>query len=166
MNRTKPLKRSTIRRIAKSVAKHASRQPFGVRLPRTELKPGWIYAYCTTDGRIRFGRVVPQNALSIICGSSASVRAAIEITARLSYPSKPGAQDAVLLVPGIPEAEDQMSAVKALSHYIDHVEFCMSRNVEWLKPVSAERRMRILRTALARVSLDALPKYVERLTAV
>lgn len=70
-----------------------------------------IYAYCYASGLIEFGERVPDGALPVFEGEEGYVRKLIEVTARHAY-------DGVsLLVPGVPEAPEQMAAVDALIRF-------------------------------------------------
>lgn len=66
------------------------------------------YAYCDASGLIAFGPSVPEWALPIARGPLNTLRERVEVVARHAYDGHS------LLVPGVPEAEDQMQAVEAL----------------------------------------------------
>jgi len=71
-------------------------------------------AYAYRSGQIEFGNTVPSGALPIIGPDKRSIpRDRIEAGARLAYDGK------TLLVPGIPEAEDDNAAYEAFEKWID-----------------------------------------------
>jgi hypothetical protein len=72
-----------------------------------------IFAYCDAGGVIQFGEAVPEGSLPIVKGEEKDVRELMGVVARHARPRKPG-PDQVLLVPGIPEAENQEKAMDAL----------------------------------------------------
>jgi imidazoleglycerol phosphate synthase glutamine amidotransferase subunit HisH len=81
-------------------------------------------AYCYASGLIEFGRAMPDGALPVARGPAKVLRDFIEVRARHGYrteivngrPTKiPGTE--TLLVPGVPEAPDQMAAVDALTAF-------------------------------------------------
>ncbi|SBW11976.1 hypothetical protein KL86APRO_20381 [uncultured Alphaproteobacteria bacterium] len=69
-------------------------------------------AYCFADGTIEFGPRIPDGALPIAAGPDNTLRREIGVKARLAYNNE------TLLVPGVPEALDQMSGVNALIAWI------------------------------------------------
>ncbi len=78
-------------------------------------------AYCYASGLIEFGRKMPSGALPIARGPGAQLRDFIDAKARHGYKTRkvrgrvtkiPGTD--CLLVPGVPEAPDQLAAVDAL----------------------------------------------------
>lgn len=80
-----------------------------------------MYAYCYASGLIEFGRKTPNGALPIAKGPANDVRDLISVMARHGYKTKvvngrptkvPGSD--CLLVPGVPEAPDQLKAVDNL----------------------------------------------------
>ena len=71
-----------------------------------------MYAFCWATGVISFGEIVPEGAIFIAFGPLKKVRALIWGTARLAYDGH------TFLVPGIPEADDQIEARNALSAYL------------------------------------------------
>lgn len=71
-----------------------------------------MYAYCWAGGVIGFGRTVPKGALPIARGRSKRLRDFIEPVSRHAYDGK------TLLVPGIPEAADQVRGLEALQRFI------------------------------------------------
>lgn len=70
-------------------------------------------AYCFASGKIDFGRKVPDGAILIATGPAATLRSAIGPAARLAYDNN------TLLVPGVPEAENQQKAGDALAGWVD-----------------------------------------------
>lgn len=72
-----------------------------------------MHAYCFASGEILFGRKVPDGAILIATGPAEKLRRAIEPAARLAYDNR------TLLVPGIPEADDQGQAGDALAKWVD-----------------------------------------------
>lgn len=66
------------------------------------------HAYCYADGVILFGRTVPAGALPIADGIESDLHRAIQGSARLAYDNE------TWLVPGVPEAGDQIEGVDAL----------------------------------------------------
>lgn len=67
-----------------------------------------ITAYCWRSGIIEFGPYVPEGAITLAVGEEAVVRDAVDVIARHGY--TPG----VLLVSGVPEAEDSDAACLAV----------------------------------------------------
>jgi len=80
-------------------------------------KPKLLYAYCWQTGRIGFGKSIPKGAIPIAKGKPSALRKAVRVIARESYPSKPGGKDTCLLVPGIPEADNENSRLEALFRF-------------------------------------------------
>lgn len=68
-------------------------------------------AYCWRGGVIEFGPRIPNGALPIDRGTERSVRGRVEPLARRAY------QVGVLLVPGIPEAENDVAALEAYERF-------------------------------------------------
>jgi hypothetical protein len=82
--------------------------------------------YCFANGVIKFSHQqkfkIPNGALLICKGPKRKqIHDAIEVLARESYPTKRGGKDTCLLVPGIPEAKDQMEALDALIYFAERV---------------------------------------------
>lgn len=80
-----------------------------------------LRAYCYASGQIEFGRKMPDGALPVARGPAKILRDFIDSRARHGYSTKlvdgrptkiPGTE--TLLVPGIPEAPDQVAAGDAL----------------------------------------------------
>jgi hypothetical protein len=65
-------------------------------------------AFCYASGRIEFGRSLPGGTLPIAIGPAKKVREFMCARARHAYDGE------TLLVPGVPEAANQMDAVDAL----------------------------------------------------
>jgi hypothetical protein len=84
-----------------------------------------IRAYCYASGLIGFGTKIPKGALVIARGPEQPLREFIEVNARHGYrtklvngrPSKIRGSD-TLLVPGLPEAENQHAALDALHRWM------------------------------------------------
>jgi len=70
-----------------------------------------IYAFCWAGGQIEFGRRIPDGALPIMRGAESIVRETMSVAARHAY------DGVTLLVPGVPEAPNQMAAVDALIRF-------------------------------------------------
>ncbi|ELW7372145.1 TPA: host nuclease inhibitor protein [Yersinia enterocolitica] len=70
-----------------------------------------LIAYAWASGLIQFGKKLPKGALPIITGQENEVRETIDILARHSRTNNS------LLVPGIPEAANQHSAMDALIYF-------------------------------------------------
>lgn len=75
-----------------------------------------MIAYAYASGLIEFGSRVPVGALPIITGPAKHVRQIISATSRHSRDSEE------MLVPGVPEAKDQIAGVDALIRYTNWVE--------------------------------------------
>lgn len=73
-------------------------------------------AYAWSNGRIDFGQRVPKGALVVCIGKAKKVRHVITATARLAY------DGVTLLVPGVPEAENEDAALDALIAYCNWIE--------------------------------------------
>lgn len=67
-----------------------------------------MHAYCYRGGEIAFGQKVPSGAILLVTGKARLVRERVSARTRLSYDNR------TLLVPGIPEAEDDAAAEAAL----------------------------------------------------
>lgn len=91
-------------------------------MTRYKSKPGKITAYCHAGGAIRFTSLkrplVPIGALPILGGEPKKLRALVVATARHAYDGK------TLLVPGIPEADNQSAKLDALFRYRDWLMNC------------------------------------------
>jgi hypothetical protein len=70
-------------------------------------------AFCYASGLIGFGRRLPPGALPIARGAARALRAHITAHARHAYPPSVS-----LLVPGVPEANDQQAALAALDVFL------------------------------------------------
>lgn len=77
--------------------------------------PATFHAYCWANGLIQIGRAVPANAIRICSGSRYRVSKLMVATARHGM----GGWTGKLLVPGIPEAENQRAAGDALKAFIN-----------------------------------------------
>lgn len=80
-----------------------------------------VFAWAWQSGLIEFGRVVPEGALKFATGIDTALQERVGVLARHGQ----GKSDGKLLVPGIPEAEDEQAQVDAL---IAWVEWCAKRN--------------------------------------
>jgi hypothetical protein len=83
-----------------------------------------MHAYCYASGLIEFGRKIPDGALPVARGPAKVLRDFIEAVARHGYKTArvkgrlskvPGTD--CLLVPGVPEAPNQIAAVDALTAF-------------------------------------------------
>jgi len=75
-----------------------------------------LFAYCGRSGQIQFDHKVPDGFFELARGQGNVVRKVIEETAQLAGDNK------TLLVPGMPEAEDDYAAVLKACHYIRRLE--------------------------------------------
>lgn len=73
-------------------------------------------AYCFASGEIGFSRSIPDGALPIARGPAKLLRQKVCAVARHAYDGE------TLLVPGIPEAPDQLAAVDALVRFREWIE--------------------------------------------
>lgn len=87
-----------------------------------------IRAFCYASGLIEFGRSVPAGAIVIARGPAEPLREFIAGKARHGYRTRkvrgrvtkiPGTES--LLVPGVPEAPNQIVGAKALRHWCDWI---------------------------------------------
>jgi hypothetical protein len=79
-----------------------------------------IRAYAFASGHIGFGRNIPAGATVIARGAAEKLKPFIRQNARITSPPAPirGIPDAQwLLVPGMPEAESKLGAVKAFENW-------------------------------------------------
>jgi hypothetical protein len=70
-----------------------------------------MFAYCYRGGDIHFGEQVPAGAIELMRGSDNIVKGRITVRARHAYDGK------TLLVPGVPEAEDEFGAEQAVEQF-------------------------------------------------
>ena len=68
-------------------------------------------AYCWRSGVLEFGQRIPDGALPVDHGTERSVRRRVEVLARHAYDGQ------TLLVPGIPEAQDDDEALSAYERF-------------------------------------------------
>jgi hypothetical protein len=94
----------------------------GAMTPGMKEKTMKIIAYAYASGVIEFGEQTPEDALAIASGPETKLREAIGGLAR--HGREPG----VLLVPGIPEAEDQPEAIDHLIVFRRRVERFLGRD--------------------------------------
>ena len=80
-----------------------------------------VFAWAWQSGLIEFGRVVPEGALKFATGIDTALQSRVAVLARHGQ----GKSDGKLLVPGIPEAEDENAQVDAL---IAWVQWCAKSN--------------------------------------
>jgi hypothetical protein len=84
-----------------------------------------IRAYCFPSGLIEFGNTIPRGAIIIARGQAETLRDFIEVKARHGYrtreirgrPTKIRGSH-MLLVPGVPEADNQIAAADALERWL------------------------------------------------
>jgi len=72
-----------------------------------------ITAYAWASGLIEFGNKLPDGALPIISGDELRIRELIDVWARHSRTNEQ------LLVPGVPEANNQHDACTALMKFVE-----------------------------------------------
>ena len=80
-----------------------------------------VFAWAWQSGLIEFGRVVPEGALRFATGIDPVLQALVCILARHGR----GKSEGQLLVPGVPEADNEIAQVDAL---IAWTEWCAKRN--------------------------------------
>ena len=79
-------------------------------------------AFCYRNGVIHFGSRVPDGALSIASSANGKLlREKVKVAARWSYPTKRGGKDSKPLVPGVPEAPDDVAACDAVIRFSKEV---------------------------------------------
>lgn len=71
-----------------------------------------MHAYCFASGHIEFSTRIPEGALPIANGPERELRDFISPLARHAYDNE------TLLVPGVPEAEDQEAKLDALKKFV------------------------------------------------
>jgi len=71
-----------------------------------------LRAWCMADGVILYGTDTPSGAIELVRGEESLVRRLVDVSARHGY-------DGALLVPGVPEAKDEISARLALQEWIN-----------------------------------------------
>ncbi len=72
-------------------------------------------AYCWRSGMIEFGRSVPAGAIQIARAPARKLKPLVDVHARHAYDGK------TLLVPGIPEAQNDGAAEHALDMFIERL---------------------------------------------
>ena len=77
----------------------------------TALRRGRMWAFCHSDGVVRFARRSPDGVWLIANGGRRRIRREMEAVCRRGH-------DGALLVPGMPEAETQDDAFAALERFI------------------------------------------------
>ncbi|MFT4117504.1 host nuclease inhibitor protein [Bradyrhizobium sp.] len=98
-----------------------------------------VRAYCFASGQIEFGLRVPDGALVIARGPEAELREYIAGVARHGYrtrlqggrPIKIEGSD-TLLVPGLPEAPNQIVAKSRLEHWLKLIDIKAPKGVRVL----------------------------------
>lgn len=70
-------------------------------------------AYCWASGLIEFGESVPEGAIPMISGDDQKVRELMDAVARIDH------DNVTLLVPGVPEADDEDAKYAALQRFLD-----------------------------------------------
>lgn len=88
----------------------------------------YTYAYCWRSGVVRFGRHVPEGALEILRApkGSRTLKKAVRPWCRLAYDNK------TLLVPGVPEAKNENTALEAVIKFA-------SRTKEYMNKLEGQR---------------------------
>ncbi|MCU7371582.1 hypothetical protein PEC18_12165 [Paucibacter sp. O1-1] len=81
-------------------------------------------ALCLSDGVIFYDRKTPDGAIEIVRGDEDLVRGRMDVAARHGW--KPGQ----LLVPGVPEADDQQAGLVALQEWINWFANCDAKDPE------------------------------------
>jgi hypothetical protein len=101
----------------------------GVVLQRTSR------AWCWRTGAIGFGRAsrrAPKDAFDLGCGSPRRLRDVVSVNARHAYEGR------TLLVPGVPEAPDDVEALAAAKRFAALVQLRMAGKSGWpVQQVSA-----------------------------
>jgi hypothetical protein len=96
-----------------------------------------MLAYCYASGLIELGQQMPEGAQPIALGNDALLRAFMEAVARHGYDTIeidgrrqkiPGTD--CLLVPGVPEAPDQLKAMDALCAWRSWIVSCAPVGIE------------------------------------
>jgi hypothetical protein len=107
-----------------------------------------IRAYCYASGLIEFGTEVPKGARFIASGPSAALRRWIRGNARIGYRTRiiggrrtvvPGTDH--LLVPGIAEADSELTAALALARWRQTIRTKRPRGVR-VRPQRVRRPVR------------------------
>ena len=74
-----------------------------------------MVVYCWRTGVIGLDRRAPKGALGLVKAPGRALRRAVEVCARHGY------RDGVLLVPGLPEASDDVAAMEAAKSFRDQI---------------------------------------------
>lgn len=69
-------------------------------------------AYCWASGLIEFGESVPEGAIPMVSGDDQKVRELMDAVARIAH------DNVTLLVPGVPEADDDKAKHAALQKFL------------------------------------------------
>ncbi len=80
-----------------------------------------LIAFVYRSGVIGFGKTIPGNALELIRGKASCLRKEVSTPARLAYDNK------TILCPGVPEAESEADAIKALEKFRSWLEKCRAK---------------------------------------
>lgn len=89
------------------------------------------YAYCYASGEIEIGPRVPLGALAIARGREDALRDLMCVASRHAYDGE------TLLVPGVPEAPDQIAGVDALKAWCN---WLAQRETEGVEILGARKR--------------------------
>lgn len=120
--------RSACTHSAELAAKRQAEKLFGPSLiDVAEVKEGNVYirrfiatadpikyAWCWANGLVELGDAMPADALPVAKGPERALRAELEVSARHGL----GESSGKLLVPGVPEAQHQGAARKALDEWL------------------------------------------------
>lgn len=93
-----------------------------------------MFAFCYASGQIGFGTQLPDGVLPIAKGPYEALRDWLDGVARHAYDGE------TLLVPGIPEAPDQMAALDALKRFTAWASTSAPTGVETLYSKHKEQR--------------------------
>ena len=80
-----------------------------------------MIAYAYASGQIGFAPKLPSGALPVANGAESTIRPVISGLARHAYDGE------TLLIPGVPEAADEMAALDALLAFRARVEVALRR---------------------------------------
>ena len=83
-----------------------------------------MFAYCWRSGQIEFGNRVPGGAAELIYGPPGIIKERVSVRARHAY------DGTTLLVPGVPEADSDAEAHRALVAFRQ----MLTRSIEGLRP--------------------------------
>ena len=80
-------------------------------------------AYCYRSGLIEFGPTTPAGAIPIYTGEDKKLREKVEVLARHGQGKSAGK----LLVPGVPEASNDMNALAAVEQFVAGIKLRMEK---------------------------------------